>query len=72
MREQLQSKIIIIDKKTQFLFDSKLGYRLRLVKAVLPTLAGTNEDTCFRIELANDGYAAPINPRQVKLVLRGK
>ena len=54
------------------LFNSKLGYRLRLVKAVLPRIAGTNEDTCFYIEFKNDGYAAPINPRQVKLVLRGR
>ena len=42
------------------------------MKAVLPRIAGTNEDTCFYIEFKNDGYAAPINPRQVKLVLRGR
>ncbi|XP_067934307.1 uncharacterized protein [Watersipora subatra] len=49
---------------------NKLGYRLRLVSAVLPSNTSSGADACFLIKFRNDGYAAPVNPRYVKLILR--
>lgn len=48
----------------------RLGYRLRLVTADLPSVAAPGMALEVRLTLANDGYAAPINLRPVYLILR--
>lgn len=48
----------------------RLGYRLRLFGAELPSVAATGSLFAFRLGIANDGFAAPYNPRAVELVLR--
>ena len=54
------------------LYFSKLGYRLRLTKAVLPDSVVEDSEACFLIEFTNDGYAAPANQRDVKIILRSR
>ncbi|WP_067497369.1 DUF4832 domain-containing protein [Actinoplanes sp. TFC3] len=46
----------------------KLGYRLRLVKAVLPARPGTTATAT--ITLTNDGWAAPVQNRPVRLIVQ--
>ncbi len=48
----------------------RLGYRLRLVAADLPWTAAPGTALEVSFTLANDGFAAPINPRPAYLVLR--
>ena len=48
----------------------RLGYRLRLVSADLPATAAPGGALPLQLELENVGFAAPINPRPVVLVLR--
>jgi hypothetical protein len=48
----------------------RLGYRLRMVSAELPDEARPGDPMAVRLELANDGFAAPYNPRALELVLR--
>lgn len=50
--------------------DLRLGYRLRLVSAALPTSVAAGARLRARLLVANDGWAAPLNPRSVRLVLR--
>lgn len=47
----------------------RLGYRLRLVSAVLPVRARAGAPVTARIVLTNDGYAAPVRNRPVRLTL---
>jgi len=47
----------------------RLGYRLRLTAASLPTAAITGADLSLHLTLTNDGYAAPWRPRPVQLVM---
>jgi hypothetical protein len=49
----------------------RLGYRLRLVDAELPETASRGQAVSIKLELTNDGFAAPYNPRPVELILRG-
>jgi hypothetical protein len=51
--------------------DRLLGYRLVLIDADLPPLMRPGGSFALRIRLKNDGWAAPINPRSARLVLRG-
>ena len=53
-------------------FHSNLGYRLRLTKAVFPERVTSNSEACFLIEFTNDGYAAPADEKDVKIVLRSR
>ncbi|WP_433794506.1 DUF4832 domain-containing protein [Actinoplanes sp. CA-252034] len=47
----------------------RLGYRLRLLKATLPASARPGARTTAQIILVNDGYAAPLQNRPLRLVL---
>ncbi|RDI95645.1 DUF4832 domain-containing protein [Meiothermus sp. QL-1] len=49
--------------------ESRLGYRLALVESVVPEVA-EGRRLRARITLRNEGWAAPFNPRPVRLVLR--
>ena len=49
----------------------RLGYRLRLTSATLPAGAAVGQSMRVRVSLTNDGYAAPVQNRPVRLVLRG-
>ncbi len=48
----------------------QLGYRFVLKDALFPATAKAGEPFAFSVNLANQGYAAPFNPRRVELVLR--
>ncbi len=50
----------------------KLGYRLVLQQAILPSAITANKEFSVQIELDNKGFAAPFNPRPVRLILRNK
>lgn len=48
----------------------RLGYRLRLISTAFPADAQPGQLVPFRIELRNDGYAVPFNPRGLEIILR--
>jgi len=48
----------------------RLGYRLVLKRGVYPTTARPGGNLTVRIELMNEGFAAPYNPRDLFLVLQ--
>ena len=48
----------------------RLGYRFRLVSSEIPVQAAAGSFLSLRLVIANDGFAAPYNPRAVELVLR--
>lgn len=48
----------------------RLGYRFRLVKAVVPEALNKGENLKLMLEIANEGFAAPFNRRPVQLILR--
>jgi hypothetical protein len=50
--------------------ERRLGYRLRLVGADMPLQVAAGGLLQLRLAIANDGFAAPYNPRVVELVLR--
>jgi hypothetical protein len=50
----------------------KLGYRLALVRGSYPQKVTSGEVLSLAIQLKNDGWSSPINPRPVNLVLRQK
>ena len=50
----------------------KLGYRLQLQEAVLPTAIKSGARFTVRLQLENSGYASPFNPRPSVLVLRNR
>jgi Domain of unknown function (DUF4832)/Domain of unknown function (DUF4874)/Secretion system C-terminal sorting domain len=50
----------------------KLGYRFRLVDAQIPTVINTTSGLQMSFRVANDGWANPVNPRGVSIVLRNK
>ncbi len=47
----------------------RLGYRLRLTAAFLPTAATVGGDLSLHLTLTNDGYAAPWRARPAQLVM---
>jgi hypothetical protein len=47
----------------------RLGYRIRLLKAILPASAKVGSKTSAQLILVNEGYAAPAQNRPVHLVL---
>jgi hypothetical protein len=49
-----------------------LGYRLELTKGIFPENAASGKNFKAAFSLVNRGFAAPINPRPVYLVLIGK
>ncbi len=50
----------------------RLGYRLRLVKAVIPEEVAKGENLKLMLEVANEGFAAPFNRRPAQIILRNK
>ncbi|HEX2907318.1 MAG TPA: DUF4832 domain-containing protein [Phototrophicaceae bacterium] len=48
----------------------RLGYRLRLIEAQIPTSAQAGGDFSVNITLINEGFASPYNPRNLELILR--
>lgn len=50
----------------------RLGYRLRLVSASVPSRAAAGGPLPMTLEIANDGFAPPYNPRGLALVLRNR
>ncbi|WP_208014340.1 DUF4832 domain-containing protein [Meiothermus sp. CFH 77666] len=50
----------------------RLGYRFRLVRAVVPEQLSRGGRFQMGLEIANDGFANPIRPRPVRVVLRNK
>ena len=58
--------------KEQGCFDeisNRLGYRLALLQAEFPVQAQAGGSFSFRVELENSGFAAPMLPRPVYLIL---
>jgi hypothetical protein len=51
--------------------ERKLGYRFRLTTATVPTSAPRGSSLTINLNLANDGWARPYNPRTLEIVLRG-
>ncbi len=47
-----------------------LGYRFRLTQATIPAQATPAQTFVIEINLVNDGYASPFNPRGAEIVLR--
>lgn len=50
----------------------KLGYRFVLKSGSFPKKISKNDKLTFRLDLSNEGYAAPFNARPVQLVLKNK
>lgn len=50
--------------------EQRLGYRLELLDATFPDRITNGQGFTFGIQIKNNGYAAPYNPRAVELVLR--
>jgi len=48
----------------------RLGYRFRVIDGTLPVEATPNQPLHLELNIANDGWAAPYNPRLVEIVLR--
>lgn len=48
----------------------RLGYRLELQQGMFPTEAPAGQSISIKIDLKNKGFAAPFNPRKLRLVLR--
>jgi Domain of unknown function (DUF4832)/Domain of unknown function (DUF4874) len=53
-------------------FQRNVGYRFRLIESTIPTAVKQGAVLNLTLEMANDGYARPFNPRSVELVLRNK
>ncbi|MFC4069883.1 DUF4832 domain-containing protein [Actinoplanes subglobosus] len=47
----------------------KLGYRIRLLKAIMPVSAKVGTKTSVQLILVNEGFAAPVQNRPVRLVM---
>ncbi|MEN3305996.1 MAG: hypothetical protein V7603_2198 [Micromonosporaceae bacterium] len=47
----------------------RLGYRLRLVQATVPSTAAPAQPVQVSLTLTNDGYAAPVSNRPVQLIV---
>lgn len=50
----------------------RLGYRLRLISASSPATAKAGKTLAVSVRIANDGFAAPYNPRGLALILRDR
>jgi hypothetical protein len=53
-----------------YTIQQKLGYRFRMVQATLPSGVNPGESFEMALSLANDGFAAPYNPRSFEVVFR--
>ncbi len=50
----------------------KLGYRFRLINALLPNQSKPGGLLHLNLKLLNDGWANPTNPRSVEIILKNK
>jgi|GEM_PF-122446 len=50
----------------------RLGYRFRLVNSTITPSVVNNQNIDITIEMANDGWARPYNPRDVEVVFRNQ
>jgi Domain of unknown function (DUF4832)/Domain of unknown function (DUF4874)/Secretion system C-terminal sorting domain len=50
----------------------KLGYRFRLTEATIPSSVTIGNNLQMNLNIRNDGWANPINPRGVQIILRNK
>jgi Domain of unknown function (DUF4832)/Domain of unknown function (DUF4874) len=50
----------------------KLGYRFRLIDATIPGTVSAAAPLQMSFKVANDGWANPVNPRGVTIILRSK
>ncbi len=50
----------------------RLGYRFRLVRAIIPEQLSRGGSFKLGLEIANDGFANPIRPRHVQIILRSR
>ncbi|MCS6840758.1 MAG: DUF4832 domain-containing protein [Roseiflexus sp.] len=48
----------------------RLGYRFRLIDAIIPRSATSGAPFSISVRMTNDGFARPYNPRGLELVLR--
>jgi hypothetical protein len=48
----------------------KLGYRFALSQTTFPDQVSPGADLEFKMQIENEGYAAPFNPRPMELILR--
>lgn len=49
----------------------RMGYRFRLLQAILPKSAKAGESLRLSLEMRNDGFARAVNARGVEVILRG-
>ncbi|WP_293099088.1 DUF4832 domain-containing protein [Moorena sp. SIOASIH] len=64
---------IIEDWETQGCLEEikrRLGYRFRLVKSVIPTRVKPARTFSIQLEIINEGWASPYNPRPLEIILR--
>ncbi|MGQ9833551.1 MAG: DUF4832 domain-containing protein [Candidatus Villigracilaceae bacterium] len=69
---QAYHPMVIRNWKEQGCFDeisNRLGYRLALLQAELPLQTQAGGSFSLRVELENSGFAAPIRPQPVYLIL---
>jgi Domain of unknown function (DUF4874)/Domain of unknown function (DUF4832)/Putative Ig domain len=59
-----------INTGTYSQYAKKLGYRYRLASASVPDTVNAGGVLGLQVSLANDGWARPLNPRTIEVVLR--
>lgn len=50
----------------------RLGYRFRLLTSVVPNNIKIGEIISIKLEITNDGWASPYNPRKLEVILRNR
>ena len=52
--------------------ERQLGYRLQLTRSIVPRQVAQGEWLTLQLELVNQGWANPYNPRRVEIILRDR
>lgn len=50
----------------------KLGYRFRLTESSIPSRVKSSDKLAISFKIANDGWAAPYNPRKLEIIFRSR
>lgn len=50
----------------------RLGYRLRLISSAIPQKVKPGGTFSMKIQMTNDGWASPYNPRDLEVILRNR
>lgn len=61
--------------KTDGCYDTiakSLGYRFRLIESSIPARVKSGDKLAMSFKIANDGWAAPYNPRKLEIILRNR